>query len=202
MAIAKILINQLGNISGTPDESRDDILLTNPVLLISEENDGVNEYKWEMISKPENSSAILENDETSVATFIPDEKGSYLIQLTINGTISSRKIASVKTDILALRLPAEEENGEFDGGYDSNIINIIKELEANIEKATSDLETTNQEKEQVKNDFDEYKSNIETEKVISGRVLELIKQGLAEDKIDANLKTAISKLSDDEFRVL
>ncbi len=78
----------------------------------------------------------------------------------------------------------------------------FEEIEARVTELEKSLETANDEKIQVETEFVEYKDELEKEKLISTRVKELIESGLAEDKIDDKLKTAISKLDDDEFNAL
>ncbi len=113
MSTALIVINQSGKSAGIPGVSRDDLSVGYVVTLTNNNNTDVTTWLWEFISKPSTSSATINNSTTSASTFTPDVVGSYLIQLTVNGTIVNQKIAAVKTDYLRVRIPAALESTQF-----------------------------------------------------------------------------------------
>lgn len=141
MATIQIIIDQTGKPAGQPGESRSDLAVNETITLSNYDNLGARTYRWELISwgtdlgDPDTPKPLINNANSPVATFTPTRVGSYLIQLTINNRVKGRIIASIKTSFLSLRLPAEEEAQEFDGGWDWNLIDIIKKLEAGIAAA-------------------------------------------------------------------
>ncbi len=138
MAI-QIIIDQVSKIAGIPGESRSDLDSDKEITLSNYDNTGIESFKWELISwgtslgNPNAEAPTLNNSDTSEATFTPVFIGSYLIQLTTDNNFSKRIIANIETSYLGMRLPAENEYNEFDGGYDWNLINTIKQLENGIE---------------------------------------------------------------------
>jgi len=142
MARASIVINQSGSSAGVASESRDDLDLSIAVSLTNDDNSGVDSIRWTLVNKPNGSSAVLTNAIQSrgaevfnpvASTFVPDISGSYLIELTVNGSVKQRKIAAIKTvGPNKLRIPSLGEGNEFLGGWSRNVIDIIKTLDARL----------------------------------------------------------------------
>lgn len=94
--------------------SRSDLSLGSPVTLTNANDVGATSWLWEIVSSPPGSSASLTFTSTPSTSFTPDVVGSYLIQLTVNGTAVDKRIAAVRTPYLNIRIPASEESTEFD----------------------------------------------------------------------------------------
>lgn len=55
-------------------------------------------YSWSIVSKPDNSIAILSSASSSKATFVPDQVGIYVVSLTVNdGKVSSAPVTAAIT---------------------------------------------------------------------------------------------------------
>lgn len=124
-----VKIKQSGR-EGDPGESRSDLILGAEVTL-SNNDAGVDTWRWEIINKPRTSSVVLTHPVPGVAIFTPDVVGSYLIQLTINGRVKQRVVAAVLTTNLGIRIPAIGEANEFEGGWAQAIIDALEIIEAN-----------------------------------------------------------------------
>ncbi len=141
MVVVQIIIDQVSKIAGAPGESRSDLDINKEITLSNYDNTGIEKFEWEIISwatdlnSPNTVSPTLNNYDGYEATFTPIIAGSYLIQLKANDFIIGRVIASIRTSFLDIRLPAEEEKNEFDGGWEWNLIDIIKIIEASIENS-------------------------------------------------------------------
>lgn len=135
MARVSIIINQTGQSVGEPGESRDDLVLGSLVTLSNADNSGANTtWLWTMISKPEDSTAVLSTPTASTSTFTPDQEGSYLIELRINGTKFGRAIAAVRTSGLSIRIPARGEADEL-GGWEKAFQDLSVTVENNAGQA-------------------------------------------------------------------
>jgi hypothetical protein len=118
MVTAAIVINQTGKPPGVPSQSRDDLDLGSAVFLTNDDDTSVLTWFWEFVSKPVGSASVISGSASPAASFVPDVRGSYLVQLTVDGFPSSpstdARIAAVKTAFLAIRKPATHERQEFD----------------------------------------------------------------------------------------
>jgi len=139
MATANIIINQTGRPPGLPDQSRDDLALSVPVILTNENNSGVVAWNWRLLSKPAGSGTGLDTPTLSSCQFTPDLAGSYLVQLVVNGQTRATAIAAVKTTFLGLRIPAKGETTEL-GGWEAAFQELFRQLEDGIQSGggTSD----------------------------------------------------------------
>lgn len=71
-------------------------------------------YSWSIVSKPDNSIAILSSASSSKATFVPDQVGIYVVSLTVNdGKVSS---APVTAAITASNTNLSITQASFSGG--------------------------------------------------------------------------------------
>lgn len=70
--------------SGVPGTARNDLWLSQPVLL-SVATSGNSTYEWELIDKPPGSSTALGTPKASTSDFTPDLVGTYRIRLITNG---------------------------------------------------------------------------------------------------------------------
>ena len=113
MATSQIVITQNG-VSGTAGVSRTDLALSVPVYLTNGDNTDVSSWAWELLDQPYSSVATLTGAATSQASFTPDVAGSYFVRLTVNGYISQKRIARIKTANLLLEKPAAGETTEVD----------------------------------------------------------------------------------------
>jgi hypothetical protein len=70
-AVANPQVNQVVTLNGTnssdPDAGSDDVL----------------QFSWSIVSAPADSAVVLQNAATDIASFIPDQAGSYEIALTV-----------------------------------------------------------------------------------------------------------------------
>lgn len=99
---------------GVGGESNPELTLSSPVTLANDDDTGVTSWLWEMVSKPRTSAASLTSTTSSTSGFTPDVRGSYLIQLTVNGRVKSRIIAAVR-NVTGMRIPARYEADEYQG---------------------------------------------------------------------------------------
>jgi len=150
---AAIVINQSGKPSGSPSSSRDDLDLGALVTLSNNDDTGVTSWLWEFISKPPSSSAVLGTPTSSTSSFTPDIRGSYFIRLTVTDGGSSidtdERIAAVKTSYLSVRVPAAEEETEFDAtlgwatAMHAALLAIDTDASTNLKKDGSNTPTQN-----------------------------------------------------------
>ena len=82
MVKVNIIIDQLT--LGKAGISRDDLVLNEEITLRNDDNSNITSWQWEFISKPSDSNTILNNKNSTEATFMPDVVGSYLIKLMVN----------------------------------------------------------------------------------------------------------------------
>jgi len=113
LSTSNIVIRQ--NDSNQVSQSRDDLVLNQVVTLLNQHDANVVSCLWQLIDKPQGSSASLSSATSPTTTFTPDVVGTYLIKLTVNnGQAVDQKGAAVKTANLHYRIPAASEDGEFD----------------------------------------------------------------------------------------
>lgn len=124
MATANIIIRQ-GDLNTTPG-SRDDLVITNLITLLNQDDTGVSTWQWTLVSKPNDSSAALSSLTNSTTTFTPDKYGTYLIRLIINSGEDSDQVgAGIKTEHYSFRIPAPKERTEF--GIDTGWANALND---------------------------------------------------------------------------
>lgn len=95
--------------------SRDDVSIGNVVSL--QHTGSATTYLWEFISKPPTSTATFSpNASNATPSFTPDQIGSYLVKLTIDGDTdgADTRVIAVKTTNLGMRIPASGETNEYD----------------------------------------------------------------------------------------
>lgn len=85
MATPTIKIDGSVSGAGTAGVSRDDLVLSETITLTDPAN-GAGTYAWVMRTRPVGSTATLSGASTPTATFVPDVEGTYLIELTFDGT--------------------------------------------------------------------------------------------------------------------
>jgi hypothetical protein len=115
---ASIQINQAAHPSqptGTPGVARIDLVLGQPVTLVSAQNTDVVRWRWAMRDRPAGSGAALSDLSSSTTTFIPDVAGgSWRVELVVNDGDGAGerqvKICSVPDDF-GRRTPAANEVG-------------------------------------------------------------------------------------------
>jgi hypothetical protein len=114
--VVKIKVNS----DGTPGVSRDDLSVSQGITLyaVCDAPYVATTWKWEFLSKPAESTAVLGSPTNETTTFTLDVAGSYLIQLTVDEHLVARVIAAARTTNLNLRLPAKYETDEFGDGQD------------------------------------------------------------------------------------
>jgi hypothetical protein len=75
---------------------------------------GETSYLWEFISAPPGNTAAFSAPATQNPTFTPDVEGTYLLKLTVNGTLTNQVVAAVRQLKTRLRIPAPGETTESD----------------------------------------------------------------------------------------
>lgn len=85
MATPTIKIDGSVSGAGTPGVSRDDLILAETWTFTDPAN-GAGTYAWVLRTRPVGSSATLSGAATPTATLVPDIAGTYLVELTFNGT--------------------------------------------------------------------------------------------------------------------
>lgn len=138
MATSNIIIQQSdGN---EVSQSRDDLVLGVVVTLLNLNNTGVTSWLWQIVDKPDGSTATLSSSTGSTSTFTPDIEGTYLIKLIINGgQATDQKGAAVKTSNLHYRIPAASEEGEFDSirGWAEAVNDALRKIDDGYMAAAS-----------------------------------------------------------------
>lgn len=107
MAQAEILINGVA-------ASDDDLPINALVVLDNQNNGGETTFLWEIIDQPAGPPDTLASAVVQNTSFTPKKEGTYLLQLTVNGTFVDRKIAAVRQLISRIRIPAAQEQVEDD----------------------------------------------------------------------------------------
>lgn len=136
-----IVINVAGEPAGTPGDPRTfaftKIDTGSPplVTLTIDDNTGITQWLWEILSQPEGASATLSGATTNTATFTPTAyiPGTYLIRCTFNrGSTYDHNGVAWTTRNLAIRIPAVGEEDEFDTtrGWDPALTKLILAMDA------------------------------------------------------------------------
>lgn len=132
MAAANIVIYQAANPTpaGTAGRARDDLLAGSVCILSNQSNAGVYRHRWELLDRPEGSSAGIFNPGSPTPTITPDVPGTYRVRLTVNtgkrgpdgsdGEVQIRSL--IVRDAAGFRPPAirervEESNFSIGGGF-------------------------------------------------------------------------------------
>ena len=126
----RIIINQAGHAAGSPGVSRDDLSLSDPIsgelapIILTNypsASIGVTSWHWSFVSRPKTLSTdpapTLYGHTTDTASFYPNAYGTYIIELTLNRRITGRIGAAIKSASLHYRIPSQNENDEFPGGW-------------------------------------------------------------------------------------
>lgn len=72
-----------------------------PVTLDASQSVQASTVSWQILSKPQGSSATISNPSDFTASFVPDVSGDYTIELSINGGISTETVTVTAKDVLA-----------------------------------------------------------------------------------------------------
>ena len=92
--------------------SNDDLPINVVVNLDNANTGGEVSYLWEIVSQPEGPADALSSSSLSAVTFTPTKEGSYLIRLTVNGSLIDTVIAAVRQLKSGMRIPAGNETEE------------------------------------------------------------------------------------------
>jgi len=138
----EIVIDVAGEPAGSPGVAReftfDKIDGSPPLVTLSiDDNSGITQWFWEILSQPEGASAILGTPTASICTFTPTayKPGTYLIRCTFNaGASYARNGVAWSTRNLAIRIPAVGEEDEFDTdrGWDPALSKLILLMDAGL----------------------------------------------------------------------
>ena len=101
------------------------------LTLTNANNVGVNSWFWVLIDQPTGSTAVISGATSAVATLVLDKEGSYLIQLTVNGTTNTTAVAIVPTLLVGLTLPAagEIKEANLNRGWAPDLNSNFQKLE-------------------------------------------------------------------------
>ena len=123
MAAAEIIIIQ-GGIGAPAGQSNDELVTGQVVELRNSDigNSGVGSWRWTLVARPLDSTAVLLNAQSAVAQFTPDQPGTYRIRLDVNGggdVQTQQRLGVVRATLgggtlasLAVRIPAAGEAAE------------------------------------------------------------------------------------------
>jgi len=85
-------------------------------------SDDVLTYEWTFTSKPDASATVLQDSDTEAPSFIPDARGTYVIQLVVRaGTLTSRRAIAL---VVATEPP---EPDAFHQGLSAHCVNCHNE---------------------------------------------------------------------------
>lgn len=91
-----------------------DLTLDTAVTLST--TDSGSSYLWEVLDKPNGSTATLSSTSIKSPSFTPDKVGSYLFKLTISSVTQEYGLIAVRSAKSSLRFPAAGEGGVNTGG--------------------------------------------------------------------------------------
>lgn len=139
MPTVDIVIDVAGEAAGVPGEAREfaysKIDPTPPLVTLSLDDDtGVTEYLWELLSQPIGASAVLSSTTVASPTFTPTagKSGSYLVACTVNGDEEYNENGlAFFTEYLGLRKPAVGETTHFNTtrGWQETVANLADEVD-------------------------------------------------------------------------
>lgn len=123
MPTVDIVVDVAGEPSGIPGVARsftfDKVSPVPPLVTLSlDDNTGITEYAWEIVSQPQGAAVSLSNPAAPSPTFTPAASisGTYLIECVVNGGETyGRSGLAFLTPNLALRKPAPTETKQFSG---------------------------------------------------------------------------------------
>jgi len=81
------------------------------------------EYKWEMVSKPESSQSIIEDEDSSIAKFVPDMVGQYCISLKVFNEAGESETAFVNITVQDIK-DTTDIIGNIESGYIDRLLPI------------------------------------------------------------------------------
>ncbi len=99
------------NGSPTPVEN---IAIGGTVTLTNNNDTGATTWAWVLLARPNGSTATLAAPTASTTSFIADLEGSYLVQLTVNGTLVSTGVARIVATHTGIKILARDEVEEGD----------------------------------------------------------------------------------------
>lgn len=143
MALVSIIISQAANPIpvGVAGRARQDLLLSEPVVLSNSNDTDVVAWRWSM-SVPLGSTATLSSPNSPSTQFVPDVPGTYLVQLSVNGALAGEtqtRVAAV-LDEAGLRYPGVNETGptaNYDVGGNENEEGWARAVEQALRNAKS-----------------------------------------------------------------
>lgn len=92
--------------------SNDDLPIDTLVTLANDNVGGETTYLWEIVDQPVGTADTLSSTSAPSVTFTPKKEGSYLIKLTVNGTLENKVICAVRQLKTRMRVPAASETSE------------------------------------------------------------------------------------------
>lgn len=143
MPTVDIVIDVAGEAAGSPGVARSfaysKIDPTPPLVTLSLDDDtGVTEYLWELVSQPAGATAVLSSTVVASPTFTPTASlsGTYLIKCTVNGDeVEGTNGLAFLTENLGLRKPAPGEQVEFSAtrGWEAPLSALIDAVDAKLD---------------------------------------------------------------------
>lgn len=99
--------------------------------LTNQSTGGETTFLWELLDQPEGTANTLTGAGTATCTFTPTKEGSYLIRLTVNGTLQNLVVLGVRQLKSGLRIPAAGETSEASTtlGWARNANQNLQELD-------------------------------------------------------------------------
>ena len=92
--------------------SNDDLPIDTLVTLANDNVGGETTYLWEIVDQPVGTADTLSSTSAPSVTFTPKKEGSYLIKLTVNGTLENKVVCAVRQLKTRMRVPAASETSE------------------------------------------------------------------------------------------
>jgi len=92
--------------------SNDDLPINTLVTLANDNVGGETTYLWEIVDQPVGTADTLSSTSAPSVTFTPKKEGSYLVKLTVNGTLENKVIVGIRQLKTRIRVPAASETSE------------------------------------------------------------------------------------------
>lgn len=89
-----------------------DLPLATLVTLTNLNTGGELSYAWEILDQPAGTADALSAASGASVTFTPNKEGTYLLKLTVNGTLVNQVVAACKQCASQIRIPAAQETNE------------------------------------------------------------------------------------------